>query len=253
MVARGPAGAGGRRPHLRGLRDRPPGAGSAYDLCDSTACQVYKGLAGYTSSGTLVPHEYTASTAAVTATTGLGVFYGGAPAFTQFGSSNGGQTVASSLAYQVSKADPYDNVPSGSSSRWTTSLSISKLERAYSTIGTLKALRIDKRDGINAWGGRISSVTIIGSAGSKTVTGDSFRSSMGLRSTWWTVTSPPATSAASWPKDLDGNEPGRPARGRHRRRAAAAVRQRHGRVHREVDGRRLGQPRPDRRRGLLGR
>ena len=29
---------------------------------------------------------------------------------------------------------------------------------------------------------------------------------MGLRSTWWTVTSAPATSAASFPKDLDGNE-----------------------------------------------
>ena len=183
-------------------------SGSAYDLCDSTACQVYKGLAGYTSSGTLVPHEYTASTNAVTATSGLGVFYGGAPAFTQFSSSNGGQTAASSLAYQVSKADPYDNVPSGSSSRWTTSLSISSLEKAYSTVGTLKALRVDKRDGINAWGGRISSVTIIGSAGSKTVTGDSFRSTMGLRSTWWTVTSAPAASAASYPKDLDGNERG---------------------------------------------
>jgi SpoIID/LytB domain protein len=183
-------------------------AGSAYDLCDSTSCQVYKGLAGYTSGGTLVPHEYAASTAAVSATTGLGVFYGGVPAFTQFGSSNGGQTVASSLAYQVSKADPYDNVPSGSSSRWTTSLSISKIQGAYPTTGTLKALRIDKRDGINAWGGRISSVTIIGSAGSKTVTGDAFRSAMGLRSTWWTVTSAPATSAASWPKDLDGNDRG---------------------------------------------
>ena len=116
--------------------------------------------------------------------------------------------MASSLAYQVSKADPYDNVPSGSSSRWTTSLSISQIESAYPTTGTLKALRVDKRDGINAWGGRISSVTIIGSAGSKTVTGDSFRSTMGLRSTWWTVTSAPATSAASWPKDLDGNDRG---------------------------------------------
>ena len=145
-------------------------SGSAYDLCDSTACQVYKGLAGYTSSGTLVPHENASSTAAVTATSGLGVFYGGVPAFTQFGSSNGGQTVASSLAYQVSKADPYDDVPSGSSSRWTTSLSISSLERAYSTVGTLQALRVDKRDGLNPYGRRIASVTIIGSAGSKTAT-----------------------------------------------------------------------------------
>jgi SpoIID/LytB domain protein len=180
-------------------------AGSAFDVCDSTSCQVYRGLAGYTASGTLVPHEYSTSTAAVTATSGLGVFYGGAPALTQFGSSNGGQTVASSLAYQVSKADPYDNVPPGSTSQWTTSLSISKIEGAYPTTGTLKALRIDKRDGLNAWGGRISSVTVIGSAGSKTVTGTSFQSAMGLRSTWWTVTSAPAKSAASFPRDLDGN------------------------------------------------
>ncbi len=180
-------------------------AGSLYDLCDSTSCQVYTGLAGYTASGTLVPHEHATSTAAVAATSGLGVFYGGAPAFTQFTSSNGGQTVASSLAYQVSKADPYDDVASGSTSRWTTSIPISTIEKTYPTVGTLKALRIDKRDGLNAWGGRISSVTVIGSAGSKTVTGDSFRSAMGLRSSWWTVTSAPAASAASFPKDLDGN------------------------------------------------
>jgi SpoIID/LytB domain protein len=180
-------------------------AGSLYDVCDSTSCQVYSGLAGYTSSGTLVPHEYAASTAAVSATTGLGVFYGGAPAFTQFTSSNGGQTVASSLPYQVSKADPYDDVAAGSTSRWTTSISVSTIEKAYPAVGTLKALRIDKRDGYNAWGGRISSLTIVGSAGSKTVTGDSFRSTFGLRSPWWTVTSVPATSAASYPKDLDGN------------------------------------------------
>ncbi len=182
--------------------------GSPFDVCDSTSCQVYRGLAGYTASGTLVPHENSATTAAVAATSGLGVFYGGAPALTQFGSSNGGQTVASSLPYQVSKADPYDNLPAGSTSQWSTTLSISKIEAAYPTTGTLKALRIDKRDGYNAWGGRISSVTVIGSAGSKTVTGSAFRSALGLRTTWWTVTSAPATSAASYPKDLDGNQRG---------------------------------------------
>lgn len=180
--------------------------GTPYDVCDSTSCQVYKGLAGYTASGTFVPHENPATTAAVRATSGLGVFHGGTVAFTQFGSSNGGQTVASSLPYQVSKADPYDAVPSGSSSRWTKDLSVSALERAYPTTGTFRALRLDRRDGINAWGGRTTSVTVIGSAGSKTVSGDSFRSAMGLRSTWWTVTSAPATSAPSFPKDLDGTE-----------------------------------------------
>ena len=82
-------------------------SGSSYDVCDSTSCQVYKGLAGYTSSGTLVPHENSRHHGGrQPRPAGLGVFYGGAPAFTQFGSSNGGQTVASSLAYQVSQGRP---------------------------------------------------------------------------------------------------------------------------------------------------
>ena len=112
-------------------------AGTPYDTCDSTACQVYKGLAGYSTSGTVTYVETPATTAAVSATNGLGVFYGGSVALTQFSSSNGGQTVASSLPYQVSKVDPYDAVPSGSPNRWSTTLSISKIEKAYPTTGTL--------------------------------------------------------------------------------------------------------------------
>ena len=163
-------------------------AGTPYDTCDSTTCQVYRGLAGYTSSGALVPYEHSRTTAAVSATSGLGLYDGGVVALTEFGSSNGGRTVASSLPYQVSKADPYDAIPAGSTSRWTTSLPVSRIERAYPATGTFKALRIDKRDGLDAWGGRIVSLTVIGSAGSRTVTGDAFRAAMGLRSTWWTVT-----------------------------------------------------------------
>ena len=181
------------------------GSGALYDTCDSTACQVYKGLAGYSSSGAVTPYENPATTAAVTATSGMGMLYGGAPALTQFSSSNGGQTVDSPLAYQVSKVDPYDAVPTGSPSRWTASLPVSKVESAFPSTGTLKALRINRRDGINQWGGRIQSITVIGSTGSATVSGSALRTALGLRSTWWTVTSAPATSAASFPKDLDGN------------------------------------------------
>ena len=44
-------------------------SGSLYDTCDSTSCQVYKGLAGYTSTGGgLTPYENSSSTAAVAAT-----------------------------------------------------------------------------------------------------------------------------------------------------------------------------------------
>jgi len=52
---------------------------------------------------------------------------------------------------------------------------------------------------------RIALTTIEGDAN---VSGDSFRSTFGLRSTWWTVTSAPAKSAWSYPKDLDGNARG---------------------------------------------
>lgn len=89
-----------------------------------------------------------------------------------------------------------------------TSLAISKVEAAFSTTGTLTAIRVDKRNGIGAWGGRISTVTVIGSKGSSTVSGDTFRSRTSLRSTWWTVVSAPAASAPSLAKDLDGNRRG---------------------------------------------
>ncbi|QIM21460.1 SpoIID/LytB domain-containing protein [Phycicoccus sp. HDW14] len=180
-------------------------SGSLYDVCDSTSCQVFKGLNGYTSSGAVIPFENSATTAAVAATSGRAVYYGGAPALTEFSSANGGYTVASSLAYQVSVKDPYDNVPSGSPSQWTTNLSVASVERAFPSVGTLTALRITGRNGISSWGGRIESVTVEGLAGSSTVSGDSFRSKLGLRSTWWTVTSAPAVSAASFPKDLSGD------------------------------------------------
>jgi SpoIID/LytB domain protein len=183
-------------------------SGSLYDTCDSTACQVYKGRRGYSSTGTVSTYETTATTNAVVATSGLAMYYGGGLALTQFSASNGGRTVASSLAYQVSKTDPYDAVPSGSPSRWSTTIPVTKIESTYPSTGRLKALRITKRDGISTWGGRISSVAIIGASGSTTVTGDAFRTAMGLRSVWWTVTSAPAVSAASFPKDLDGNSLG---------------------------------------------
>ncbi len=181
-------------------------SGSLFDTCDSTSCQVYKGLAGYDANGgNLVGFENPNSTAAVSATNGLVLTYNGSPALTEFSSSNGGQSVKSSVPYQVSKADPYDNVPSGSSSRWTTTLALSRIQGAYASTGTFQALRIESRDGINAWDGRTTSVTVVGSKGSTTVSGDAFRTAMGLKSTWWTVTSAPAVSAASRPEDLDGN------------------------------------------------
>ncbi|NUO33724.1 MAG: SpoIID/LytB domain-containing protein [Dermatophilaceae bacterium] len=182
----------------------------SYDTCDSTSCQVYRGIADYDAAGTLRTARLDSrSTAATSATAGSVVRYNGEAALTEFGSSNGGMTVASSLPYQVAKADPYDGVDvAGSTHSWTSSLDLTRIEAAYPTTGTLSSLEVLSRSGGGDWGGRIVSVRVTGSAGSVTVGGDAFRSAMGLRSTWWTVTSAPAVSSPTLPRDLTADSLG---------------------------------------------
>jgi SpoIID/LytB domain protein len=183
---------------------------SSYDTCDSSSCQVYRGIADYDSAGTLRTARLDSrSTAATSATAGSVVRYNGSPALTEFGAANGGITVGSSLPYQVAKADPYDAVAvTGNPHSWTASLAVTRVEGAYPSTGTLSSLAVLSRSGGGDWGGRVVSVRITGSTGSVTVSGDSFRSAMGLRSTWWTVTSPPAVSSRTLPRDLTADSLG---------------------------------------------
>ncbi|EWT01149.1 hypothetical protein N865_11540 [Intrasporangium oryzae NRRL B-24470] len=91
------------------------------DTCDTTACQVYRGLADYTSGGSLT-RTWTDSrtTSAASATAGLVLTYGGVPARTSFTSSNGGRTVSGGVAYLPAKTDPYDAavVSSSNPTKW---------------------------------------------------------------------------------------------------------------------------------------
>ena len=138
-----------------------------YQICDSTSCQVYMGASGAA-----------ASDAAVKATSNQILKYNGAPAFTQFSASNGGWTDAGSQPYLVAEQDPYDAYPG-----WATSVSADRLERTWPQVGTVTGIQVLGRDGAGAWGGRVSKLAIIGTASTVTVTGDTFRSVFGLRST----------------------------------------------------------------------
>jgi SpoIID/LytB domain protein len=166
-----------------------------YDICDTTACQVYSGVATYDAAGNLVrSHEHAASDRAVLATAGQIRTYGGKPIFSQFSAANGGWTLGGTTAqpYLPSKPDPYDGAYPNAGHSWTLSLSADKVAAAYGT-GRVLSLSVDSRDGKGTWGGRTRSVTVRGTQRTVTVTGDAFRSALGLRSTWWTVTgSPPA-------------------------------------------------------------
>ena len=185
-------------------------AGSrVYDICD-VSCQAYNGVADYSSTGTLVRrYEDSRSTNATAATAGTVLTYGGKPAFTQYSASNGGRTVSGGTTYLPARTDPYDGAVASSANpgRWTVSLPAASVEKAFPTVGTLHTVAVGSRSGgggTGTWGGRVASVTVTGSAGTSTVSGDTFRTRLGLRSTWWTVTSAPARSVPISPRDVTG-------------------------------------------------
>ncbi|MDX6277440.1 MAG: hypothetical protein QOJ72_1568, partial [Nocardioidaceae bacterium] len=145
-----------------------------YDMCDTTSCQVYRGVAGETS----------ATDKAISGTAGDILTYKGKPAFTQFSSSSGGYTVQGSQPYLTAHIDQYDNTPTNTHHVWTKTVTASAVEKAYPSIGTLKKIVLTKRDGHGVWGGRVTTLTLTGSKKSLSVDGSSFRFELGLQSTW---------------------------------------------------------------------
>ncbi|TDC54403.1 SpoIID/LytB domain-containing protein [Jiangella ureilytica] len=187
------------RTYARWQRTEEPG--TWYDTCDSTACQVFNGAADYTAGGELIRrYDHPASDAAVGATAERILLHEGSPAFTQFTSANGGWTVRGSRPYLTSFADEYDGVVSGSPHRWRTTLTARAVAAAFPRVGRPVALRVTGRDGHGAWGGRTTSVVVVGAEGSAEVSGERFRSALGLRSSWWRV-----SGAAGAGHDLTGD------------------------------------------------
>lgn len=169
------------------------GSPDGWDVCDTTACQVYPGL---TSSNP----EHPNSDAAVTATSGHVRKYGSSVALTEFSSTNGGFTTGSNLAYQVAKADPYDGVYADAPDTWSyLTMPVTAIENAWPAIGTFRSAELT-RDNKGAWfGGRVTWITLYGSGGSVGVAPETFRSRLNLRSTWFI---PVGSSVGS---DFSGN------------------------------------------------
>lgn len=158
-----------------------------YEICDTTSCQVYGGYDA----------EDVRSNDAVRATAGVILTYGGKPAFTQFGSSSGGWTSANQFPYLPSQQDPYDDwaYTDGDAGNphhdWTTTLDVSRIEKAWPAVGNLKGIRFTSREGAGDWKGRVWRLELSGTKnGAATlvrVSGDDFRSRLGLRSTYFSV------------------------------------------------------------------
>jgi SpoIID/LytB domain protein len=149
---------------------------AAFDVYDTTQSQVYGGVAA----------EHPASDAAVAATRRRILHHGGAPGFTQFSSSSGGWTSAGSAPYLVAQRDPYDGWSGNPVHDWSVTLSDRTLETRWPALGNLRRITVVARDGNGEWGGRVTSLRLVGSRRTVTVTGDTMRSVLGLRSTWVT-------------------------------------------------------------------
>jgi stage II sporulation protein D len=153
-------------------------AGRHFQVYDTTRSQVYGG----------VDAEEPESDAAVGATAGEVLTYGGAPAFTQFSASNGGWTSAGSQPYLVAKQDPYDAAGGANPhASWRSVLSDKTIEGKWPAVGDLTRIDIPVRDGNGDLGGRADDVVLTGTAGTVTVSGEDFRFVLGLRSDWFAL------------------------------------------------------------------
>ncbi|MCX6406677.1 MAG: SpoIID/LytB domain-containing protein [Propionibacteriales bacterium] len=143
-----------------------------YDVCDTTSCQVFKGLSGETAN----------TDKAVAATRGSILTYQGKPALTQYSSSSGGASAPGSAPYLKAHLDPWDGWSGNANRSWRVVVKAASIERAFPKVGTLRSLTVTQRDGTGDWKGRVVSIRLTGSKGTQTVSGPDLRFALGLKS-----------------------------------------------------------------------
>jgi stage II sporulation protein D len=154
-------------------------SGLGFDHYPDTRSQMYRGVAA----------ERTTTDAAIAATNGEVVTYGGKPVVTYFFSTSGGRTENSEYGFPggaakpwlKSVADPYDKV--SPRHRWGPyRFTLSQATRKLSGLvkGSLRTIQVNRR-GVSP---RVVSATLVGSRGRTTVSGPTLRARFGLFDTW---------------------------------------------------------------------
>lgn len=153
------------------------------DTCDTTLCQVYRGhfeqKPGQAKQATTHPNtdlaiQNTQHEVRLTSSNRI--------ARTEFSSTSGGWTAGGTFPAVEDKGDVISPRHT-----WTTTVSIAPLEVAYGDGGKLKAIEVTKRNGLGADGGRVLEARLVFTNGTtRTVSGDTVRSRLGLFSDWFT-------------------------------------------------------------------
>ena len=165
------------------LASRGRHASEGYDLCTTTHCQLYTGTTA----------EKSASNAAIKATRGEVLTYGGKPIEALFHTDSGGRTEniddvrRSHVPYlRAAKDTPAKTMP------WTKAISRADLERKLAAKGhdigkarslVLSPLAIGRSAKDRTASGRVKTMTVKGTKGTATLSGTTWRSLLGLKST----------------------------------------------------------------------
>ena len=148
-----------------------------WDICDTTACQVYGGVGAARASTDL----------AVFATAGLiKTSDGRTPITAEFSSSNGGVTADGGRSYLPKRTDPWDLTSPNPYRDWSTTLTAATVESRFPAVGRLSELRVVRREGVGDWGGRVAEVHLVGSGGTVVLTRET-EVRFGLRSAYYRI------------------------------------------------------------------
>jgi SpoIID/LytB domain protein len=165
-----------------------PGLKYSYAKTCDTSCVAYRGAAIRTGggSGPARVYEDPRATAAVGDTTGVILRDpDGRASRAYYSASNGGRTASG--PFPVAD-DPEDGVSGNTNYTWRVTIPTTAIQAAWPKLGTFIRAVVIARDGTGgSWGGRTTSVQVIGTRGSTTVTGTQFRSALGLKSTWFQI------------------------------------------------------------------
>jgi peptidoglycan hydrolase-like amidase len=155
-----------------------------FGVYDTTRSQAYRGHA----------IEDPNTDAAIVATAGLFLTYGGKPAFTEFSASSGGWTATGSKPYLRAQPDVYDTAASGDPHLdWVRrQVPIAALQAAYPALGTLTSIEIVDRDGdaTHPNDGWVLGIKLTGTSGTSTIKGSDLQSVYRLKSAYFSVTTP---------------------------------------------------------------
>jgi SpoIID/LytB domain protein len=172
-------------------------AARSFDVYDTTRSQAYPGAFAYDARWrTVRSREHARTDAAILETAGLHVLHAGAPALTMFAASNGGATAGAPLPYLTAQADPWDaRATRNPRLAWTDTIAAATLGARY-RLGQVGAIEVLGREVAGPSGGRITSLRIVGTAGSRVLTGDSaIRAGLGTYSSMLTFVPPPPPPA----------------------------------------------------------